>query len=414
MSAVLSTDIEREFVNHLLTNSLEKIISEGFSEDLLINQDSRRIFAFARNYFTQSKQIPPISVLKTEFEDYEFEEPVASIEWTLDKLRERYKKNKIWDIAIGLGNRQEDVEDAVDFLRKSTLDLDSKISITKDIWKTSDYDKFIDLVNADIISGQYRGFSTGFKMIDIYIGGLKPGYLTFLAARPKKMKSFFLLQSFIEQIKQGHNPILFTLELTHKEVMLRFMCMVTGYPWDKAQRGDFTPNDWKYIKKRWQEFIDQYGTGTIIQPPIEERTVQQLLLLADKHDADSIFISQFKYIQSNKKYRDFYQAYPEIVLDLKLAATKSGYERPIYVECQLNREAQNVAELAELDSSQLGLSDAIPQNADLLFGIVQSNDMRNSQMAEMGIIEARNSQSGIWIFETEFKTDTFIRCREQK
>ena len=270
---------------------------------------------------------------------------------------------------------------------------------------------FIGMIQDEIIHNKYKGYSVGFSQIDKYTGGLKPGYLAFLAARPKRMKSFFLIQAFIEQIKQGYTPVFFTLELTHKEIMNRFMCMVSGYPWDKAQRGEFSSSkDWDMIEKTWLNFTEEYGKAFVIQPKADERSVSQLMLLAEKNDCDSIFISQLKYITPVRNYHNSHEQYAEIVIDLKNQAVKTGSERPIYVEAQFNREAQSVKELQDLDLAQLGLTDAIGQTADVVYSIVQSQDMYNSGIAEMGIVEARNHGKTSWMFESEFKKNTYLKC----
>lgn len=409
-------NIEEELIKHLLIkDSLEKIVKENINDDLLILPATKSAVAFAKHYFVSSSSAPTKEVFTTEFDNHQFDlsTPESSIDWIVKKLRDRYRKSEIWDLATNLADHWENetLDDAVSLLRNKTREIEKNTLSYTNIWDTSDYKRFVGQIQDEIIKDMYKGYSVGFPQIDRYTGGLKPGYLGFLAARPKRMKSFFMIQAFIEQIKQGHRPIFMTLELTHKEIMMRFMCMVTGYPWDKAQRGEFSSTkDWENIEKKWKEFCEEYGTGTVIQPAADQRSISQLMLQADQHDADSIFISQLKYITPVRSYRNSHESYAEIVLDLKNEAVKTGHERPIYVEAQFNREAQNVAELQDLDLAQLGLTDAIGQTADVVYSIVQTKDMHDNGVAEMGILEARNHGKTSWMFQSEFKTDTYLRC----
>jgi len=409
-------DLEEELVKHLLIKeSLEKIIKENVTDEILVLPKIKSAVAFAKHYYSKSSSSPTSDVLRTEFPEYEFDldETDSSIDWVIQKLKERYRKREIWDLTVDLADKweQNDIDGAIDTLRVTSKEIDKNTMTHTNVWETDDYKRFVGLIQEEIIRDQYKGFSVGFNQIDRYTGGLKPGYLAFLAARPKRMKSFFMLQSYIEQIKQGHKPIFLTLELTHKEIMLRFMCMVTGYSWDKAQRGEFASSkDWENIGTKWREFNEEYGTGTIIQPAADERSVAQLMLQAEKHDADSIFISQFKYVRPVKNYRNAHEGFSEIVLDLKNEAVRTGSERPIYVEAQFNRDAQNIGELQDLDLAQLGLTDAIGQTSDVVYSIVQTKDMYDNGVAEMGIVEARNHGKTSWMFQSEFKQTTYLKC----
>lgn len=409
-------EIEQELLKHLLSKEdLEKIIKENINDELLINPAIKSVLAFAKHYFVNSSIAPTSDVLTTEFADLKLDlsEPQTSVDWVIGKLKHRYKRSEVWDMATKLADYWENdsIDDAMLYLRERSTEIEKNTLSYTNAWETTDSKRFISLIQDEIIRDMYRGYSVGYKQIDMYTGGLKPGYLAFLAARPKRMKSFFLIQSFIEQIKQGHRPIFFTLELTHKEIMLRFMCMVTGYPWDKAQRGEFASSkDWEFIETKWNEFCEEYGSAIVIQPAADERSVQQLMLQAERYEADSIFISQLKYITPVKSYRSMHEMYAEIVLDLKQQAVKTGSERPFFVEAQFNREAQNIKELQELDLGQLGLTDAIGQTADVVYSIVQTQDMYNSGIAEMGIVEARNHGKTSWMFESEFKKTTYLKC----
>jgi len=220
-----------------------------------------------------------------------------------------------------------------------------------------------------------------------------------------------MIKSFIEQIKQGHHPVFFTLELLDKEILLRMMCFVTGFPWDKAERGNIVRDEWKMIEEGWSEFSSNIqGSPMIVMPKPGERSVPQMVMMADKLNADSIFISQLKQIESIRYYKNTFDKYNEIVTDLKSASTRSGSERPILVEAQFNRTAQSLKEMGEMDLAQLGLTDAIGQTSDVVFGVVQNQEDHQNQLFQFGIIEARNHGKQGWVFQYEYQTKTEIRC----
>ena len=95
-------------------------------------------------------------------------------------------------------------------------------------------------------------------------------------------------------------------------------------------------------------------------------------------------------------------------MELKQAATRPGHERPIIVEAQFNRGGDSMEELEDFDASKVGLTDMIPQSADILFGIFENKDMRLNQISEYGILESRNTNKAAWFIETELITRTDI------
>jgi hypothetical protein len=185
--------------------------------------------------------------------------------------------------------------------------------------------------------------------------------------------------------------------------------MISGFSWDKMQKGELMPADYKMISDAWEQFDETWGDYWIEMPPQDERTVADLVRRADQVGAGSIYISQFAYIESAKDYRNEFDKFKSIAIDLKRAATKQGSERPIYVEAQYNRGGDTMEELEDFNGSKVGLTDMIVQSADILMGIFQSKDLRDSQQIEMGILESRNTDKAAWYIHSEYRSHTEIK-----
>lgn len=402
-------DIELELINHLvIKESVEFVIRDGVSTDILYTPKYKAIYVFVQGYYSETGQIPTPAVLQSEFK-IEISEPQSTINWVVDKLRERYQRNQIQDLALQLADLK-DTASAMDTLVNKTIEIQKNSQSQRHIWAAGDSSLFLSNLQEKILQGHYQGLPLGFSAVDNFTGGLKPGYLAFIAARPKRMKTFFVLKAFIAQKLAGHRPVLFPLENTVEEVMLRISCLLSGYPWDLAMRGIIDTKGWNLLEKTWKEF-DALGPHWIIRPPYEERTVGSLMLQADKLDADSVIISQFYNIEpSNTTFynRPDHEKWGSIAIDLKDAATRPGKERPIYVEAQLNREGDSLEEFSDMSLSQLGLSDKIGQVSDIVFALYQSKELRDNQQIQFGIIEARNTDKSSWYIHSEFKTSTYL------
>lgn len=404
-----SLDVEQEFVNHLpKQDSLEYILREGVSSELLIAPLHKSIYQFVQHHWTQTGRLPTLRVLAVEFPNYDFVEPESTIQWTVDKLRSRYQYGQVYDLTLELGNRVKEPAKAMEFLREKVFEIERNSLSSAHIWKPGDHKLFLRNLQKRIVEGHFTGVSTGWDEIDTFTGGLKKGYSAYYLARPKRQKTFFICNAFIKQAMLDQEPYLFTLENTEEEIMLRISCMLSGLPWDAAQKGNIGPGDWKLLHKAWDAFSEH--KFWLEMPSIEERTIPALLAKVDKADPGSVIISQFKYLKGTKEwYHSDYGEAAEIAVDLKRAATRPGKELPWLIEAQFNRGGDSMEDLADFDASKVGLTDMIPQSADILFGLFQNKDMRTQNTIEFGILESRNTNKAAWYVESELQSRTEFR-----
>ncbi len=407
-------DIELELLHHLpKKDSVEFLLKEGLQYDLIFQPKIRSVFNFVQHHFNDTGKVPTLAVLNHEYPEIEFEDPETTVEYVVDKLKLRYQKNQIQDLTVELARQANDPAQAMKFLRGEVFKIERNSLSQQHIYTNEDYTLFIHNVQEKILKGAFNGASIGFKEIDDFTGGVKDGNVCYIMARPKRKKSFFLLNSFIAQAKAGKMPFLFTLELTPDEVMLRIACMLSGVSWNDAQKGQLMPADWKKIKTAFEEF-KQYKYW-LEMPPVDERTVPGLLLKADKVGAEAIFISQFHYVKGLKDfYRAAHEESAEVAVDLKRAASRPGAERPVIIEAQFNRGGDSMEDLEDFDASKVGLTDMIPQSADVLYGLFENKDLRSNNLSQFGILEARNHDKAAWtiysdlINKTEFKLNQRI------
>lgn len=406
-----SLDLEQELINHLVdAEAAEYAIRDGLSTDLIYTPVYKAAYNFVREYFNEAGKVPTTAVMAVEFPDLQLTEPQSTIQWIIDKLRERYKRNRVQDLSIKIAEVSNDPDKAMDILQDEVIDIQRNSISQRHVWAAGDSNLFLNSLQDKILEGQYNGVTLGFKPVDDFTGGLRPGQLGFLAARPKRQKTFFMLKAFIEQKRAGVKPVLFTLENTEEEIMLRISCMISGYPWDLAQKGIIDAKGWKLLENAWDEF-DSLGEHWIANPPWDERTVPSMMLQADKLGAESIILSQFRWIQPSNNYylhRPDHEKWASIVMDLKAGANRQGSERPVYVEAQLNREGESLEEFSEIGLGQLGLTDTIGQVADIVYALYQNKDMRDNKQIQFGIIESRNTDKHNWYVTSEFKSTTYM------
>lgn len=407
----IALDIEQEFINHLADqSSVEFFLREGIASELLINPLAKSVYHFVQKHFTDTGKVPTQRVLESEFKNVHFEDVETAPHYVVEKLRERYQRNEVGKLLEDVAHSAvADPGAAMNKLRDKVFEIERTSLSQRHVWSQGDHKMFIHNLQQKIVAGMYKGVSIGFPDIDRFTGGVKSGNLAYILARPKRQKTMMTINAFIAQVLVDEAPYLQTLENTEEEIMLRISCMLSGVPWDLAQKGQLGSAEWKLIDKAWDSFSEH--KFWIEMPPLDERTVNHFVMKADKVGAGPVLISQFKYIKGTKDFYRPNEEPAEVAVDLKRAATRPDHERPIIVEAQFNRGGDSMEELEDFDASKVGLTDMIPQAADTLYGLFQNKDMRQNNVVEFGILEARNHGKAAWFIESQYVNSTYIRMQ---
>lgn len=402
-------DLDEELFEHLrISDSVIFLAKEGFNPHLVLDLDVRSFAVWVFDYFTQYGVAPIESVIEREWEFTEEASPELEVAYLLEKLRERYVEN----------GRRETIERLIDETDPTKFS-ELMISESYKIWKTTTTQKHIlsledhPEIISEIIeeaSNEQRGASYGFISLDKLSGGAKAGHLSFLAARPKRYKTWIGLKAFVEQRKSGTTPVFFNLELSDKEIYQRLICLVSGTSFTHMKHGLTTETEWKRIRQSMETF-KELGPAYIVSPPYEKRTVDDIVLETQRLQADSVIIDQLSYLQWKGRIDSEHQGYRQIVHGMKNAAIK--LEMPWYCICQFNREAANLEEMAGADKA--GLTRAIEETCDMMLGLHRTKEEMEMNQVELGIIEARHcSASHNWMLEVDLSTRTAFIMKEER
>jgi replicative DNA helicase len=337
------------------------------------------------SYIDEHGHPPTASVLSTEF-TVEFADPECDVEWLVEKLRARHLKNKAQEAILKVSrNLGEDPEGAVDealaaleAIRSQTVS--HSVSVTHEDWHGNLAEYYEDLAK-----GKNSGVTFGFADIDEILGGLRPETLTYVVARPKRCKSWLLLKSAVEAFFDGERVTFMSLELSHKEMYRRFMAMVSGVSWTRMHNGKLTREDRELLAEAEAQMNDCAGSFNLHGPRGGVR-VGEVVRQGREDEASVVYIDQLSWlrhhtpVKSGRKHEEV----EHINYDLKTATS----EFPIYIAAQFNREADSVAEMADL--SKIGLSDSIGQIADMVMGLYRNKEMGANHLIEFGAVEARS------------------------
>ncbi|MHB1145051.1 MAG: replicative DNA helicase [Thiobacillus sp.] len=95
--------------------------------------------------------------------------------------------------------------------------------------------------------GKLAGQPTGFENIDWITGGLEPGQLVILAARPSVGKTALALNIADHVTSTGAPALFFTLEMTGQELAMRLMASRSGVSMSDMRSGTASPDGWRRL-----------------------------------------------------------------------------------------------------------------------------------------------------------------------
>jgi replicative DNA helicase len=245
------------------------------------------------------------------------------------------------------------------------------------------------------ISGKIQGISTGFLELDRIIHGYSEGNLVIIGGRPGMGKSAMMMSSAIEIAKSGVKSLIFSLEMTGKELTARAAAAISGVEYEDLMHR-------KLDDSRLRQYHENLGAVDRLPIYIDDTAgisvtyFQEAVRMAvKKHGVQVVFVDYLQLMKgTEKKGWNREQEIAEISRGLKQCAKTNSV--PVIALAQLSRGAEG-RDSAKPKLKDLRESGQIEQDADVVlfpyrheyYGIFQDEAGHSTEgMAE--IIVAKN------------------------
>ena len=219
-----------------------------------------------------------------------------------------------------------------------------------------------------INKGEVRvGLKTGFDIVDEYTGGLKPGEMFILAARPSIGKTSLAL-NIIRNVATGPNSVpvaFFSLEMTEGQIVRRLLCTQAGVPEAVFWNRQFDPRNITQLTgaaavlKEAQIYIDPTGGLSIAELRAKARRMKMV------HNIELAVIDYIGLMTTGQRSENRQAEIQQISGAIKKLAKE--LQIPFLVLAQLNREVdKNSSPNAKPKLANLRDSGSIEQDADVV------------------------------------------------
>ncbi|MBO5990232.1 MAG: replicative DNA helicase [Lentisphaeria bacterium] len=250
-------------------------------------------------------------------------------------------------------------------------------------------------VLCEISQGKHEvGIPTGFAPIDECTGGLKPGEMFVLAARPSIGKTSLALNVLRNVAFNAERPrpvAFFSLEMTGPQIARRLLCTESQNPESVFWNHSFQDSDLVRLTsavtrfKNAKIFIDPTGGITIAEMRAKARRLKM------QHNIELIVIDYLQLMHADGRIESRQQEVAEISGGIKKLA--KDLEIPVLVLAQLNREVDKATGAGSRPKlAHLRESGTIEQDADIVSFL--HRDREESKSATIG-----SSVEAEWIIE---------------
>lgn len=245
-------------------------------------------------------------------------------------------------------------------------------------------------------SDDYVGISTGFKELDVLLGGFQKSDLVVLAARPSVGKTSLALDMMRHAaLIEKKNVAFFSLEMSNMQIMDRLLGMQSGIPFWEIRTNKLTEE--KVIKLA--NTMGELADANIFVDDMAGQHINQIRTkarrLALEQGVDIIFVDYLQLMHGNSKESRTLEV-GEVSQGLKNLAKELSV--PVVALSQLSRAIEQ-RQSRRPQLSDLRESGSIEQDADVVIFLDREEtwnpDTEKKGSAEVFIAKHRNGPTGI-------------------
>ncbi len=241
--------------------------------------------------------------------------------------------------------------------------------------------------------GETGGLKTGFPAFDSLTGGLEPGQLILVAARPSVGKSAFACNVADKLVDAGKAVMFFSLEMTRREISMRILASRSQVSVHAMRAGTKNRDEWDRMygmvqpAEKQRLFIDDRPAISVGYVRARARRIQR------KAGLDLVIVDYLGLMKGQGDNR--VQEIGSISRGLKALAKELGV--PVLLMAQLNRGVESRNDKRPV-LSDLRDSGEIEQDADLV-AMLHREELHNERsewkgFAELIIRKHRNGPLG--------------------
>jgi replicative DNA helicase len=368
---------------------LSPLFERNVSDAWFPDEEDKRVWTFLRSHFAKYAECPSAEVVKANFPAYQIHELTDSVDYLLDDLLDKRRKNSITATirtAVEEIQNNKDHESALMVIQGGIIRLEEEgLNKTSDVNLVQTTESRWEDYNFRKNNPGLLGVATGFPTIDAVTNGLQKGQLIVVVATPKTGKSTLALQIANNIHKQGLSPMFQSFEMTNREQQDRYDSMRAQVSHNRLITGSLNSEE----EKRYKDSLDKMSEDEAnfwLVDSAHGITVSAIQSKVQTLQPDVIFIDGV-YLMMDEQTGESNtpQALTGITRSLKRLAQRMN--KPVVITTQaLNWKTKK----GKVSTDSIGYSSSFLQDADVVFGL-EREDENVDDTRILKVMAARNS-----------------------
>lgn len=325
----------------------------------------------------------------------------SSIEQYSFILKEKHIARKQIELGYELIKRgYDETIDALktnDFINDKAYELGSMMSFSKDITNHEILTEIKEDIERATHMNGLTGVDVGFNELNSVTGGLQPSELIVLAGRPGMGKTSMALCMMLNSVKTGKRGLLFSLEMSQKQLTKRLVTIESELQAELLKKGDLNDQEWSRFHVAAQSLNDD-NIKIVDDIYLLDGIINKCKIEKLKNGVAFVVVDYLQLIQGNEKLSREQQV---STISRKLKLLAKDLNVPVIALSQLSRSVETRGGDKRPMLSDLRDSGAVEQDADIVafmyraqyYGLLEDSEGNSTAgMADMMIEKNRSGK----------------------
>ncbi len=382
-------DAEKSVICKVIhSGEIRSIIDRRITSDMFFDERNRKVFMYVMDYYKKYGTVPIIEVMDREFSDYPILHIKEPVDYCIDKVVEKYVRNKGSDILLkNTSNFVNNPMEGLDKLRDHFNNLYINANPTEDSNVLESVDERMKFYTKMKDLGGIDGYSTPWEPLDRATMGWHPEELIVIVSRTGIGKTW-ALTIISEHCWNNDLSVLFVSnEMSAQQIQRRFDAVHFKLPYSEFREGLMADGHEERYFKGLQDLKNSGKKPIWVVGNIGG--VSAIASKIDQYKPDIVCVDGMYLLQDDRRGRDKWERTSNISRDLKQLSTQK--KLPVIATTQFNRAMEGF-KFDDVTLASLGFSDSIGQDGSVVIGLFRSKDMELNRVMYVRMLKVREGE----------------------
>jgi replicative DNA helicase len=370
----------------LISNEWSAVMDRRVTEELFQDEECKRCFRFIAEFYSKYGNVPSLELVEENFKQLHLTYAKEPANFYIDKMVENYVRNKGSELLMSTARHiVESPIAGLEKLQNDVANLSIEAMPTKDDFVGATVEDrlahYLKMKNA----GGMDGMPTPWEVLNEATMGLHAGDFITVVSRPGTGKTFMLVL-FAEYAVRNKLKVLFVSnEMSNTQIMQRFDAIYFKLPY-KELRAGLLPDA---LEKVYFDGLEAMKKDVNMIVTQDVRGVASIGSKIDQYKTDLVLVDGMYLLADDQNGQSRWESISNISRSLKKLARQKKV--PIIATTQFNR-ASEVVKIDKVTLANLGFSDSIGQDADVVLGLFRTKDMEMNNELKIRMLKVREGE----------------------